>query len=320
MKTRLAMARFRLDICARIAVACVGLQLAALAACGTTTGGSPQSTLDAAASDGSASQPAAEASSDGVVPGDDSDAIAQGVDGDDGRPGTEGPLDGASDAGPLDANGPADGSGSGRDSSGDAAVVCGDGVCAPQETSQTCPRDCVLVCGDVTVDVSHGLMWQVGALATYVSWDAGGPYCRGLNVDGGASGGLHGYTDWRLPGYEDVETLLANCKMPFGSINLECSSCADSPACAALWPNNTGCGYWDSYEYGTCCAGGIDLCGNQIFWTQYKVGGGGALVRCDRALAYCVEDAGVCRASEQCVRGVCVPRGCTPPPAPADGG
>jgi hypothetical protein len=210
-------------------------------------------------------------------------------------------TDGASDATPA-----SDAASDGPPEAG-SAPVCGDGVCERHETSQTCPRDCVLSCGSVVVDLSQALMWNVTP-SSYVTWPEANTFCKAMTAGG--------YTDWVLPSYQDYETVLGNCVMDpnLGGGADQCATCAASPACTAMFPGNGGL-YWNSTTYGTCCAGGADFFTGtlEIGYYQDGNGTGGLFTRCDRVLTDC-STMPTCLPSEACspLGHVCLPTACPP--------
>jgi len=187
-------------------------------------------------------------------------------------------------------------------SDGAPAPVCGDGLCQHGETSQTCPRDCVLSCGSVVVDLSQGLMWEV-APSSFVAWPAAKTFCTSMTTGG--------YTDWALPSYSDYETLLGSCVTDtfLGGGAEQCNTCATSLACSAMFPGDQQV-YWNSATYGTCCAGGADFLEGTLEVGYYQDGSGGELrTRCDRLVNGC----SACLPSEVCspAKPVCVPATCS---------
>jgi hypothetical protein len=183
----------------------------------------------------------------------------------------------------------------------DGASSCGNGICDLQESSQTCPQDCLFNCGDVVVDLSQWLMWEV-ATSPYSNWNDGLTYCSQLMLDG---------YSWRMPGWSEQETVLLGCANDPNIGGDQCMTCAQSPACSILFPGDTGT-YWNTNTYGTCCAGGADFFGGTVEIGYYKDGSGGPLLtRCVRTLTDCSMGQ-ACLASENCIQGKCIPSKCGP--------
>ncbi|HEY4394533.1 MAG TPA: DUF1566 domain-containing protein [Polyangia bacterium] len=185
-------------------------------------------------------------------------------------------------------NGGAGGPGAG----GVAGSACGDGVCDPTDRTLTCPQDCGVKLTDVTVDLKSKLMWEIG-LSTFLSWDDANTYCGTLTLDG--------YVGWHLPAVQDQEALLGTCVQSYETGDTTCPTCAQSPVCSAWFPTDE-LDTWDSYQYGTCCAGAVNFMTGAVDFTLYK--DNAIRARCVRTAAACTAG---CAATETCTQGLCVP-------------
>ena len=198
--------------------------------------------------------------------------------------------------GAAGAGGNAGGGGRGAAGAGGNAggSTCGDGVCDYlTDHTLTCPQDCAVKRTDVAVDLKSTLMWELG-LSSFLSWDDANTYCGTLTLDG--------YTGtWHLPAIEDQEDLLGTCVDNEITGDTTCPICAQSPVCSA-WFSTDELDTWDSYQYGTCCAGAVNFMTGAVDFTLYK--SNAIRARCVRTATAC--SAG-CAATETCVQGLCVP-------------
>jgi hypothetical protein len=118
-----------------------------------------------------------------------------------------------------------------------------------------------LACGGGRYDPASGLCWQHPTNNQQYGWQDAIDYCGGLD--------LAGYTDWRLPGIEELLTLFEECNVDLaGSSGGYCRSCFDSETCRALFSSgddsgNNG-GWGNPWSSSSCsafpsCAWSVDF-------------------------------------------------------------
>lgn len=224
------------------------------------------------------------------------DASTSGIGGspiDSGRGGTS--TGGTGGAGKPDSSAHGSG-GASADAAPDAAnsTVCGNGICERLERTIDCPADCTRTLTNVGVEPLYAIMWQLGT-STFMNWDGAKTYCADLDLDG--------YTNWRMPTMQEHQAIVGNCVRDYFTGDTTCSTCAESALCTAWFPTEE-LDTWNSFEYGTCCAGGVNFKTGAADYTLYKTNF--IRVRCVRDVPLCT-DSSTCLGTESCVLGACVP-------------